>query len=77
VTVADTSFLGYRVRYTDAIYGRHLYAEKATWTLWLGKQGVMENVMANVLRNEDRATARLLYLIELSERLHKSIEWSP
>lgn len=68
-------FLGYEVRYTDAIYGRHLYAERGV--LWLGTQGVMENVMVHVFRDERHITTRLIELIELSERFHKSIEWSP
>ena len=73
---ADTlSFMGYAIRYTDCIYGRHLYVLDGT--LWLGTQGVLANVLAHVARGDLRITDRLIELMRESEQRRCSVEWTP
>lgn len=69
------SFMGLPIRYTDCIYGRHLYVLDGV--LWLGRQGVLENVMVQVARRNTSITLRLIELIQESQRRHCSVEWTP
>lgn len=65
-------FMEYEVRYTDAIYGRHLLVQNGV--LWIGKQGVLENVMKN---KNVRIIHRLVELVHESLRTGRSVEWTP
>lgn len=72
---ARASFMGYPIRHTECIYGRHLFVLDGI--LWIGTQGVMQNVIRSVAREDVRIAGRLIELMRESERRRCSVEWTP
>lgn len=69
-----TTFLGCAVRFTDALYERHLMLDGTT--LWMGNGGLMRNIVSMSVRGDIEIQRRLIEHMSRSAKLRRSVEWN-